>query len=95
MASIPALGLNPASCAGVKRSVREADHSPTSNAEVKNEWSYTSTPPYVFLTWCLINHRDDFTYSFTLVVYITTLSSEDSGLCRMAGCVTKKEPGLI
>jgi hypothetical protein len=26
----------------VKRSVREADHSPPSSAEVKNAWSYTS-----------------------------------------------------
>jgi hypothetical protein len=30
---------------GVKRPRREADHSPPSSAEVKNEWSYTSTPP--------------------------------------------------
>jgi hypothetical protein len=29
---------------GVKRSGREADHSPPSSAEVKNAWSYTSTP---------------------------------------------------
>jgi len=28
----------------VKRPGREADHSPPSNAEVKNAWSYTSTP---------------------------------------------------
>jgi hypothetical protein len=28
----------------VKRPGREADHSPPSSAEVKNEWSYTSTP---------------------------------------------------
>ena len=27
------------------RPAREADHSPPSNAEVMNEWSYTSTPP--------------------------------------------------
>jgi hypothetical protein len=38
----------------VKRPVREADKSPPSNVEVKNEWSYTSTPPYAFLSWCLI-----------------------------------------
>jgi len=25
--------------------VREADHSPPSSVEVKNTWSYTSTPP--------------------------------------------------
>jgi hypothetical protein len=30
---------------GVKRRVREADHSPPSSAEVKNAWSYSSTPP--------------------------------------------------
>jgi hypothetical protein len=30
---------------GVKRPVREADHSPPPSAEVKNAWSYTSTPP--------------------------------------------------
>jgi hypothetical protein len=30
---------------GVKRLGREADHSPPSSAEVKNVWSYTSTPP--------------------------------------------------
>jgi hypothetical protein len=29
----------------VKRPEREADHSPQSTAEVKNAWSYTSTPP--------------------------------------------------
>jgi hypothetical protein len=34
-------GLSP----GVKRPRREADHSPTSSADVKNEWKYTSTPP--------------------------------------------------
>jgi len=30
---------------GIKRPVREADHSPPSTVEVKNAWSYTSTPP--------------------------------------------------
>jgi hypothetical protein len=30
---------------GGKAGGREADHSPPSNADVKNEWSYTSTPP--------------------------------------------------
>jgi hypothetical protein len=29
----------------VKRPRLEADHSPPSSAEVKNAWSYTSTPP--------------------------------------------------
>jgi hypothetical protein len=30
---------------GVKRSGREADHSPASSSEVKNAWIYTSTTP--------------------------------------------------
>jgi hypothetical protein len=30
---------------GVKRPENEADHSPQPNAEVKNAWRYTSTPP--------------------------------------------------
>jgi hypothetical protein len=37
---------------GVKRPGREADHSPLSSAEVKNVWSYTSTPQYIFMAWC-------------------------------------------
>jgi hypothetical protein len=33
---------------------READHSPTPTAEVKNAWGYASTPQYV-KALCLIN----------------------------------------
>jgi hypothetical protein len=40
---------------GVKRSGLEADHSPLSSAKVKNALNYTSTPPYIFMKWCLIN----------------------------------------
>ena len=35
----------------VKRSRSEVNHSPPSSAEVKNEWSYTPTPLYVFMVW--------------------------------------------
>jgi hypothetical protein len=42
---------------GVKRPEREADHSPPSSAEVKNAGSYTSTPQYVFMAWCLVKYR--------------------------------------
>jgi hypothetical protein len=38
----------------IKRPGREADHSPTSRAEVKNAWSYSCTPLYVFMAWCLV-----------------------------------------
>jgi hypothetical protein len=33
---------------GVKRPGRESDHSPPLSAEVKNAWSYTSTPSIRF-----------------------------------------------
>jgi hypothetical protein len=35
---------------GVKRQWLEADHSPSTSAEVKKMWIYISTPPYVFMT---------------------------------------------
>jgi hypothetical protein len=41
---------------GVKRPDHEADHSPPLSAEVKNAWSYISSPTYVFMAWFLINH---------------------------------------
>jgi hypothetical protein len=34
---------------GVKRQGRETDHSPSTSAEVKKTWIYTSTPPYIFM----------------------------------------------
>ncbi|PNF14032.1 hypothetical protein B7P43_G03593, partial [Cryptotermes secundus] len=34
---------------GIKRQGREADHSPSSSAEVKKMWIYTSAPTYVFM----------------------------------------------
>jgi len=47
--------------AGVKRLGREADHSPLSNAQFNNAWSSISTPQYVFRSWNLVTHRDNFT----------------------------------
>jgi hypothetical protein len=47
---------------GVKQLRHEADHSPPSSAEVENVWSYTSTPQCVFIAWCLVKHRDNFTF---------------------------------
>jgi hypothetical protein len=34
---------------GVKRPEREADYLPSTNAEVKKMWIYTSTTPYAFM----------------------------------------------
>jgi hypothetical protein len=42
---------------GVKRPVREADHTPPSSAEVKNAWSYTSSPQYAFMAWCSVKQK--------------------------------------
>jgi hypothetical protein len=44
---------------------READHSPPSSADIKNAWSYTSTPPHVFTAWCVMKHRGNFTFTDT------------------------------
>jgi hypothetical protein len=57
---------------GVKRPGREADHFPPFSAEVKNTWNYISTSPYafktvwkryVFMAWCLVEHRDNFAFA--------------------------------
>jgi hypothetical protein len=44
---------------GIKRPGREAD---PSSAKVKNVWSYISTPQDAFIAWCLVKHRDNFTF---------------------------------
>jgi hypothetical protein len=49
---------------GVKWPGCEADHSHISSAKVKNAWSYNSSSPYVFMAWCLVKHRDNFTFTF-------------------------------
>jgi hypothetical protein len=34
--------------------------------EVTNVWSYASTPQYIYIAWCLIKYRDNF--SFLLLI---------------------------
>jgi hypothetical protein len=41
----------------VRRPDFEADHSPPRTAEVKNAWSVTPTPLYIFMAWYLIKQR--------------------------------------
>jgi hypothetical protein len=31
----------------------------TSGVDIKNVWSYTSSPPYAFMTLCFIKDRDN------------------------------------
>jgi hypothetical protein len=47
-----------------------SDHSPPSSAEVNKAWSYTSTPQYVFVVWCLVKHRNKFTVTYLIPAYI-------------------------
>jgi hypothetical protein len=37
---------------------------------LKNAWSYTSTPQYVFMVWCLVKHRDNFTFTIIIIIII-------------------------
>jgi hypothetical protein len=46
---------------GVKWLRRKADHSPPPSAEVKNAWSYTSTPSTRLHALYFVKHRDNFT----------------------------------
>jgi hypothetical protein len=66
--------VHPASCPGHqvlfpwKRPGSEDDHSPPSIAEVRDEWSYTSTPQYSFMVlWWVKKHRDKFTFTSHLL----------------------------
>jgi hypothetical protein len=64
---------------GVKRPEREADYSPPSSVEVMNAWTYTSTPQYVFVAWCLIKHRKTLLLPyFTLITTSKNLSASRS-----------------
>jgi hypothetical protein len=80
----PILWVPGALSLGVKRPGREADHSPPSSAEVKNAWSYTSTPPYVFMAWCLVKHRDNFTLPLPFFTHcIKNISTDQELICSI------------
>jgi hypothetical protein len=61
-----ALGPSRPPTPAVKRPGHEADHFLPSSAEVKNLRSCISLLQYVFMVWCSVKHRDNFT--FTLLV---------------------------
>jgi hypothetical protein len=44
---------------GIKQLGDEADHTPPYSAKVKNEWTYTTTLPYIFM----FMYRGSFTFS--------------------------------
>jgi hypothetical protein len=55
----------------VKQPEREVNHSPPSNDEVKNEWSYTFVPLYAFMAWTTKNLRFIYTHTY-IYTYIHT-----------------------
>jgi hypothetical protein len=44
---------------GGKRLGSQGEHSPPSSAEVKNAWSYTSTPQHVLVARYLVKQREN------------------------------------
>jgi hypothetical protein len=52
---------------GVKQQGCEADHSHLCSAKVKSVWNYTSTPPHIFMAWCLVK------YSINGVIFYNVL----------------------
>jgi hypothetical protein len=53
-----------------------------SSAKVKKTWRYTSTPQNVFMSWCLVKHRDNFTLCIS---HILLQSREASGYSAWKG----------
>jgi hypothetical protein len=43
----------------------EAEDSPPSQCRGQECWSYTSSPPYIFIPWCLVTHKHNFTFYLT------------------------------
>jgi hypothetical protein len=47
----------------IKWTGREGNNSSPTSAEVKNNWSYISTPSYVFVELCIICTSDSLTFT--------------------------------
>jgi hypothetical protein len=72
---------------GVKRLGHAADHSPPSSPEVKNVWSYTSTPQYAFMAWCSVKAQGQLC---SLATFLTTLL----GLNNLISTLSSNTPNL-
>jgi hypothetical protein len=51
---------------GVGRPGREADRSPPSVPKSRIRGAIPPIPQYVFMAWCLVKHRGNFTFTFIL-----------------------------
>jgi hypothetical protein len=49
-----------------KRPGSQANHSSPFCAEIKNAWSYASTPQYVCIPWCLVQHKANIPFTHSL-----------------------------
>jgi hypothetical protein len=58
-----------------------------SSADVRDAWSYTSTPKYAFMLWCLIKHR---TY-----LYLARIMGQCQGLLLVARRKLKTRVHLV
>jgi len=66
----------------VKWMGHEADHSPPSNAKVKNARSHTCTYQYILMMWCLVKHGDSFTLPYLAMVHSAeTFATWQANLC--------------
>jgi hypothetical protein len=61
LAQSPVKWIPRALSSGVQWPGLKARDSPPSSWEVRNAWNYTSTLPYVFMEWCSVKPRDNFT----------------------------------
>jgi len=62
----------------VKRPRSETDHSPPSYDEVKNTWSYTTTPQYAFMAWCSIKAQEQLYFTLPLFSIIILINLPDT-----------------
>jgi hypothetical protein len=51
--------------------------------EVKNVWSYASTPPYISMTWCFIKHRIHISWHGTQLSTETNLPLTTQWSCEI------------
>jgi len=74
-----------------KRPGRKADRVPPSRANVKNEWSYTSTPPI-----CLHGmHRDNIISTFSIILKPTPCGGKRWHICLRHCATSRKFAGSI
>jgi hypothetical protein len=55
--------------------MHETDRAPPSFSKFKNSWSYTATPPYAYMAWCLT--KDVTSLPLILPLFVYSKSEED------------------